>query len=96
MKIMNTTTLRALGRMAAPFVSLASNTLRVELDNRGQLTDPWDPKLKERYVYALWHESQLGMMALRCANHCRGVNCLAHAHFGTLVIKFNFCEASFI
>ena len=34
-----------------------TKTLRTRTDARGQNTDPWDPNLSERFIYALWHES---------------------------------------
>ena len=32
-------------------------TLRVRADSRGQHTSPWDPNLRERFIYTLWHEN---------------------------------------
>jgi lysophospholipid acyltransferase (LPLAT)-like uncharacterized protein len=43
------------------------STLRVRSDSRGQQTDPWDPTLKERFLYVLWHENLSVAFALRAA-----------------------------
>ena len=67
MRIRKMETFRRLAWFGVPLVSLVARTLRVQFDNRGQPTDPWDPALKDRYIYAIWHESLLGMLALRAA-----------------------------
>lgn len=42
-------------------------TLRLRSDARGQQTDPWDPTLNERFIYALWHENMSVTFALKTA-----------------------------
>jgi lysophospholipid acyltransferase (LPLAT)-like uncharacterized protein len=56
------------GQLARPIAAVLGRTLRFKSHNNGQATDPWNPELRERYIYALWHESLLGIMTLRsCA-----------------------------
>lgn len=62
---------RRLGKLALPLAVAVGKTLRFKSNNHGQPTDPWNPLLQERYIYALWHESLLGIMTLRsCAPTC--------------------------
>jgi lysophospholipid acyltransferase (LPLAT)-like uncharacterized protein len=62
---------RMFGKLAVPLAAGIKRTLRFKSNNHGQPTDPWNPLLQERYIYALWHESLLGILALRsCAEVC--------------------------
>lgn len=62
---------RLLGKLAVPLAAGIKYTLRFKSNNHGQRTDPWDPLLQERYIYALWHESLMGILALKsCAEVC--------------------------
>lgn len=55
---------RRISQLAYPLVAGVRATLRFKSNNHGQRTDPWDPTLQERYIYALWHESFFGLAAL--------------------------------
>lgn len=57
MKIRNPRLIRMASWAGAGVIRVWMRTLRLKSDSRGQETDPWDPKLRERFIYALWHEN---------------------------------------
>ena len=67
MKIRNPRLIRLAAWMGAGVIRLWTRTLRVRTDSRGQRTDPWDPDLRERFIYALWHENLAVAFALKNA-----------------------------
>jgi hypothetical protein len=40
-------------------------TVRYRIDTQGQLIEPWDPNVRERFIYCLWHDSLVFATALR-------------------------------
>jgi lysophospholipid acyltransferase (LPLAT)-like uncharacterized protein len=46
---------------------LWAGTLHRRSNSGGQRIFPWDPRLRERFIYALWHETLFGVPAFRCA-----------------------------
>jgi lysophospholipid acyltransferase (LPLAT)-like uncharacterized protein len=42
-----------------------SRTLRCCTDSRGQTIEPWNPAVRERFIYALWHDSLFCIPRLR-------------------------------
>ena len=50
-------------RLGAGALKLWMKTVRTQTDSMGQQTDPWDPAVKQRYIYALWHEYALAIPA---------------------------------
>ena len=67
MKIRNPRLIRLVAWMGAGVIRFWTRTLRVRTDSRGQRTDPWDPDLRERFIYALWHENLAVAFALKNA-----------------------------
>lgn len=59
MKLRKPWMIKLAGWLGAGALRLWMSTLRCKTDSRGQHTDPWDPTLQERYIYALWHENLL-------------------------------------
>jgi lysophospholipid acyltransferase (LPLAT)-like uncharacterized protein len=57
MKIRNPRLIRVVAWAGAGVLRGWMGTLRVRADSRGQHTDPWNPNLRERFIYALWHEN---------------------------------------
>jgi lysophospholipid acyltransferase (LPLAT)-like uncharacterized protein len=66
-KLRNPYLIKAAGWLGAGALRAWSSTLRCLVDTQGQQTEPWDPALQERYIYALWHESLLFTATLRSA-----------------------------
>jgi lysophospholipid acyltransferase (LPLAT)-like uncharacterized protein len=54
-------------RVGVRVVRLWMSTVRCKTDSRGQQTDPWDPTLRERYIYAMWHEGLFLVPKMRSA-----------------------------
>ena len=54
-------------RASATTMRVWLKTVRCHTDSQGQQTDAWDPDLKERYIYTIWHESLIFTLALRSA-----------------------------
>jgi len=48
--------IKAVAGVGTGILKLWLSTVRTRADSRGQQTDPSDPTLQERYIYALWHE----------------------------------------
>jgi lysophospholipid acyltransferase (LPLAT)-like uncharacterized protein len=67
MKIRNPRLIRAASWAFAGLLRGWMRTLRVRTDSRGQHTDPWDPTLRERFIYTLWHENLGVAFALKTA-----------------------------
>ena len=65
MKLRNPYLIKMAGWLGAGALRAWSSTLRCLTDTQGQQTDPWDPALQERYIYALWHENLLFVATLR-------------------------------
>jgi lysophospholipid acyltransferase (LPLAT)-like uncharacterized protein len=40
-------------------------TLNCRTDSQGQVVEPWDPAVREHFIYALWHDSFLCVPRLR-------------------------------
>jgi lysophospholipid acyltransferase (LPLAT)-like uncharacterized protein len=57
MKLRNPRLIRLASWAGAGVIRVWMRTLRLKSDSRGQWTDPWDPNLRERFIYALWHEN---------------------------------------
>ena len=67
MKIRNPRMIRVAAWAGAGLLRGWVRTLRVRTDSRGQRTDPWDPNLRERFIYTLWHENLGVAFALKTA-----------------------------
>jgi lysophospholipid acyltransferase (LPLAT)-like uncharacterized protein len=67
MKLRNPRLIRFAACAGAGLIRVWTKTLRVRSDSRGQHTDPWDPTLRERFIYALWHENLAVAFALKTA-----------------------------
>lgn len=59
MKLRKPWMIKLAGWLGAGTLRVWMSTLRCKTDSRGQKTDPWDPTLQERFIYALWHENLL-------------------------------------
>jgi lysophospholipid acyltransferase (LPLAT)-like uncharacterized protein len=57
MKLRNPKLIRFASWAGSGVIRVWMRTLRLKSDSRGQWTDPWDPNLRERFIYALWHEN---------------------------------------
>jgi lysophospholipid acyltransferase (LPLAT)-like uncharacterized protein len=67
MKLRNPRLIRLAAWAGAGVIRCWVRTLRVRADARGQWTDPWDPNLRERFMYTLWHENLAVAFALKSA-----------------------------
>lgn len=43
------------------------STVRARVDSLGQQTNPWDPTLRERFLYLFWHENLLALTKFQSA-----------------------------
>ncbi|MBI2805990.1 MAG: lysophospholipid acyltransferase family protein [Planctomycetes bacterium] len=55
--------IRLAARVGIPVLRFWARTLRSDIDAMGQHTDPRDPTLQERFIYALFHENLFAVPA---------------------------------
>lgn len=65
MKIRSPWLIRLTTKLGTGVLGLWVNTLRGRVETFAQQTDPGDPTLKERYIYAFWHDSLFCVTAFR-------------------------------
>jgi lysophospholipid acyltransferase (LPLAT)-like uncharacterized protein len=71
--------------LGAGAVRLWMTTIRSRPDSRGFNTMPWDPALKERYIYVFWHEKLLFIGAVRSAATIKAL--ISQSRDGELISK---------
>ncbi len=91
MKLRKPWMIKLAAKLGSPMVRLWMGTIRFRLDTRGQRTNPLDPKLHERYIYALWHDSLFLVSAFRAVSH-KAAALISKSADGELIAQF--CEAS--
>lgn len=67
MKLRNKRIVKTLTNIAKPIFFAWMSTVRKSADSQGQLTAPWDPKVKERFIYSIWHENMLVIATVKSA-----------------------------
>ncbi len=65
MKLHKPWMIRLAARLGAGVLRAWMSTVRYRIDSLGQQTDPWDPNLRERFIYCLWHENLIGALTVR-------------------------------
>lgn len=65
MKLRNPQLLKLVGWTGSRLMRLWMSTVRCSKDSQGQPTDSWNPRLRERYIYTIWHENMLVVPTLR-------------------------------
>jgi lysophospholipid acyltransferase (LPLAT)-like uncharacterized protein len=74
------------GRVGGTVVRMWMSTVRCHLDSEGRLTDPRDPSLKEKYIYALWHDSLFLVPTIRC-DPAKGAALISKSNDGELLAQ---------
>lgn len=85
MKLRNPRMIGAAAWLGAHVIRGWVRTLRLRSDERGQQTDPWDPTLKERFIYALWHDNLSVAFTLKTAAPMAIL--ISHSHDGELLSR---------
>lgn len=67
MKLRKPWMIKLAARLGVRVLRLWMSTIRCRTDAQGQRTDPWDPTVRERYIYAYWHEYLFMVPAVRSA-----------------------------
>lgn len=65
MKLRNPRLVKPVTGLAKPIFRAWMSTVRCSTDSQGQPTDPWDPTVKERFIYTIWHENMLMVATMR-------------------------------
>ena len=89
MKLRKPWMIKLVGRMGGIAIRMWMSTVRCLLDSQGRPTDPRDPTLKERYIYAMWHDSLFLVPCIRC-DPAKGACLISKSADGELLAQM--CE----